>query len=103
MLINVSIKLQCCIIIDITIIHGHKYAMMTSCMCLALYSEYHVGIAAVYSCVCVHACVWIHRCVYECVNFKIKESILLLEFGSNLFAVPLLENLWIKLFSTPSS
>ena len=89
MLINVSIKLQYFIIIDKTIIHGHKYTMMTSCMCLALYSEYHVGMAAVVACVCTHVCD-IHRCVCECVNFKIRESILLLEFGSNLFAVPAL-------------
>ena len=93
MLINISFKLQCCIIIDLTI-HGHRYAMMTSYMCLALYSEYHAGITAVVARMCAHMCV-IRRCMCECVN--LRESILLLEFGSNLFAVPALENLWIRI------
>ena len=35
-----AIKLQCYIIIDIMTIPYNKYAMMTSCMCLALYREY---------------------------------------------------------------
>ena len=50
-----AIKLQCynIIITEITI---HDHAMMTiaACMCLALYSEYHIGIAAVVACVCTH-------------------------------------------------
>ena len=67
MLINVSIKLQCCIILDITI-HDHKYAMMTSYLYLSLY---HVEILAVVMytrvctvCVCVHMCV-LCVCVIE--------------------------------------
>ena len=57
-----AIKLQCYTIIDISI-YDHKYAMMTSCLYLALYSdsEYHVGILTIlyYNnyCVCVHTCV----------------------------------------------
>ena len=43
------------------------YAMMTSCLCLALYSEYHVGILAVVAlctvCVCVYrVCARAHVC-----------------------------------------
>ena len=63
-------KLQCyvIIIIDITI-HDHKYAMMTSCLCLSLYCEYHVEILAIvmYTRVCT-VCVSVHMCVlYVCV------------------------------------
>ena len=59
--------------------------MVTSCLCLALYSEYNVGIVA--NCVCVHVylcdvCRCMCECAYicVCVDFRIKDGI---TFGSN--------------------